>query len=224
MKRSSAAGILAVCLLWVAAPVHAQDGSTCSLWAMRGTYAFSATAWQDLSVMNPSLPKGYAPVSIVGAFAVNAGGELTGWATVNAGGIPMTVEFVDSRVSTPKADCRVAMTFSMKIKEYGDVIDGPYSYTGVIAGDPSSLEIVFMMLGTGPGSHVELARAKRISMRPEAGSPQDQRLPAAQLIVPSIVIGAGVPASRAMKSLNRPPSSPPPVAPANRPDPPAKLK
>ena len=52
----------------------------------------------------------------------------------------------------------------MKIKEYGGVVTGPYSYVGGVAGDMLSLEILFMMLGTGPGSHVELNHAKRISM------------------------------------------------------------
>jgi hypothetical protein len=51
----------------------------------------------------------------------------------------------------------------MRIKEFEGVV-GPYSYAGVIAGDASALEVVFMMLGTGPGSHVELDRARRISM------------------------------------------------------------
>jgi hypothetical protein len=44
------------------------------------------------------------------------------------------------------------------------MISGPYSYVGVIAGDASALEIAFMMLGTGPGTHVEVDHAKRISM------------------------------------------------------------
>jgi hypothetical protein len=52
----------------------------------------------------------------------------------------------------------------MKISDFGGVITGPYSYVGVIGGDVSTPEILFMMLGTGPGSHVELDRAKRISM------------------------------------------------------------
>ena len=52
----------------------------------------------------------------------------------------------------------------MKIKEYGGVVTGPYSYVGGVAGDMLSLEILFMMLGTGPGSHVELNHAKRISL------------------------------------------------------------
>jgi hypothetical protein len=52
----------------------------------------------------------------------------------------------------------------MRIREFGEGIAGPYSYVGVIAGKGAALEIAFMMLGTGPGSHVELDHAKRISM------------------------------------------------------------
>jgi hypothetical protein len=36
---------------------------------------------------------------------------------------------------------------------------------GTIAGVGPALEIAFMMLGTGPGSHEELDHAKRISMK-----------------------------------------------------------
>ena len=52
----------------------------------------------------------------------------------------------------------------MRIKEFGEGIAGPYPYVGVVAGEGAALEIAFMMLGTGPGSHVELNHAKRISM------------------------------------------------------------
>jgi hypothetical protein len=178
MKQMFSVITLAAALLSLTPPVQAQDpadavrhaGSratqaprTCStlgLWAMRGTYAFTATAWQDLSAINPALPKGYAPVTIIGAFKLGGNGDVTGWASVNAGGVPMTAEFVESQFGAPKADCSVPISLSMKIKEYGGVVTGPYTYVGVFAGD----EILFMMLGTGPGSHVELNHAKRISM------------------------------------------------------------
>jgi hypothetical protein len=131
--------------------------------ALRGTYAFTATAWQDLSEINPALPKGYAPVSIIGAFKVNGNGDVTGWASVNAGGLAMTAEFVNSRFGAPKADCSFPASLSMSIKEFG-VVTGPYSYVGVVSGDGAAMEIAFMMLGMGPGAHVELNHAKRISM------------------------------------------------------------
>jgi hypothetical protein len=134
------------------------------LWALRGTYAFTATAWQDLSQLNPALPKGYAPVTIVGAFKVNGSGEVTGWGVINAGGLHMTAEFVNSQFGPPRADCSIPISLSMKMPEFGEGIAGPYPYVGVIAGDASRLEIAFMMLGAGPGSHVEMNHARRISM------------------------------------------------------------
>ena len=73
------------------APASQAPGpcGTLGLWALRGTYAFTATAWQDLSEINAALPKGYAPVTIIGAFRVNGNGDVTGWASVNAGGLQM---------------------------------------------------------------------------------------------------------------------------------------
>lgn len=148
------------------APASQAPGpcGTSGLWALRGTYAFTATAWQDLSQVNPALPKGYAPVTIIGAFKVNGNGDVTGWAVVNAGGLHMTAEFVNSQFGAPKADCRFPISLSMKMKELGEGIAGPYPYVGVIAGDGAALEIAFMMLGSGPGSHVEMNHARRISM------------------------------------------------------------
>lgn len=182
MKHLLCAGTLAATLLPFAPRIEAQDveaarttsgapachlSKPCSTWglpALRGTYTFNASAWQDLSEINPALPKGYAPVTIVGSFKVAGNGELTGWAQVNAGGVPMSAEFVDSRLGAPKADCSFALTLSMKISDFGGVISGPYSYVGVAAGGASALELHFMMLGTGPGSHVELDHARRISL------------------------------------------------------------
>jgi hypothetical protein len=143
---------------------QAAGSGTSSLWALRGTYSFTAIAWQNLSEINPALPAGYAPVTIIGAFKVSGNGEVTGWAVVNTGGLHLTAEFVNSQFSAPKADRSFAISLSMRIKEFGEGVAGPYSYVGVIAGDASALEIAFMMLGTGPGSHVELNHAKRISM------------------------------------------------------------
>jgi hypothetical protein len=149
-------------------PVTLQAPSPCdalSLWTLQGTYAFTATAWQDLSQINPALPGGYAPVSILGTFRLGGDGVVTGWAVINAGGLPMSAEFVNSRFSAPRADCSIPITLSMRITEFGEVVTGPYAYIGVVSGDRSSPEIAFMMLGTGPGSHVELDRARRISGR-----------------------------------------------------------
>ena len=174
MKHLLLISILATNLLLLAPTVHAQNCGTQSLWALRGTYTFTGTAWQDLSEINPALPKGYAPVSIIGAFSIDNNGDVTGWALVNAGGLQMTAEFVNSQFGAPKADCGFPISLSMKIKEYGGVITGPYSYMGVITSassrylvgsDVYAQEIAFMMLGAGPGSHLELNHAKRISMK-----------------------------------------------------------
>jgi hypothetical protein len=165
MKHLLSMIILQAGLLLLAPAIQAQTCHNWSLSSLRGTYTFTGTAWQDLSVINPALPQGYAPVSIIGAFTINAQGDVAGWALVNAGGIQLTAEFVNSQVGAPKADCSFPISLSMKINDFGGSIDGPHSYTGVIAGDGSALEIAFMMLGTGPGSHVELNRAKRISMK-----------------------------------------------------------
>jgi hypothetical protein len=182
MRHVLSLSILAAGLLLLAATVQAHEPpdsvhqpaapashaprpcSASGLAALRGTYAFTATGWQDLSEINPALPKGYAPVSIIGAFKLNGNGDMTGWARINAGGVQMNAEFVNSQFGAPNADCSVAISLSMKINESGGLISGPYSYVGVIAGDLSALEVHFMMLGTGPGSHVDMNRAKRISM------------------------------------------------------------
>ena len=165
MRHLLSMSILAVGLLLLAPAIQAQDCGDGSLSPLRGTYTFSGSAWQDMSVINPALPKGYAPVSLIGAFTVNGDGDVTGWALVNAGGIPFKAEFVNSHFSCPKADGSFTITLSMRIDDFGGIIDGPYSYMGVIAGHGSALEIAFMMLGTGPGSHLELSHAKRISMK-----------------------------------------------------------
>ena len=152
-------------LLLLAPLARAQECSTLGVWALRGTYTFTATAWQDLSEINPTLPKGYAPVTIIGAFSVNGLGDLTGWARVNAGGVPLAAQFVDSSVGAPQTDCSFPVTLSMRIRDFGDAVVGPYSYTGVITGNAPDREISFMMLGTGPGSHVEMDHARRVSMQ-----------------------------------------------------------
>ncbi|HNV03288.1 MAG TPA: hypothetical protein PLE61_12140 [Vicinamibacterales bacterium] len=146
----------------------AKAGAPCGalrVSALRGTYGFTATAWQDLSQLNSQLPAGYAPVTIIGTFTIERDGVLTGWALINAGGLQMAAEFVNSTVGAPRADCGIPITMSMKMAQFENAVMGPYSYVGVVTDDDGALELAFMMLGTGPGSHVELDRARRISMR-----------------------------------------------------------
>ncbi len=104
MKHLFSKSILAIGLFLLAQSLQAQDRGSWGVSALRGTYTFAGNAWQDLSVINPALPKGYAPVSLIGAFAVNHHGDVTGWALVNAGGIQFTAEFVNSQFRAPKAD------------------------------------------------------------------------------------------------------------------------
>src|SRR5512145_279471 len=150
MKRLLSGSILAAVLLLLAAVIQARSlpgtvhdsgvqpstatgpCATLSLKDLRGTYAFTANAWQDLSEINPALPRGYAPVTIIGAFAVNFSGALTGWALVNAGGLQMSAQFVNSSFGEPRTDCSFPVTLSMKINEFGDVVTGPYAYVGVV--------------------------------------------------------------------------------------------
>jgi hypothetical protein len=183
MKGVITVAILAVGLLSTALILRAQEPADtareaggrdsqamgpCSAWTvrtMRGTYAFTATAWQNLAEIDPALPAGYAPVTIIGTFSVNGNGDVTGSAFVNAGGLNLRAEFVNSQFGAPRADCTFPISLSMKIAEFGEGVTGPYAYVGTIAGVSPHLEIAFMMLGTGPGSHVELNHAKRISMR-----------------------------------------------------------
>jgi hypothetical protein len=165
MKHLLSISILAVGLLLFAPSIQAQGHSNRNLSPLRGTYTFTGSAWQDMSVINPALPTGYAPVSLIGAFTIDGHGDMTGWALVNAGGIQFKAEFINSHFNAPKADGSFPISLSMRSDELGGVIQGPYSYIGVIAGDGYALEIAFMMLGTGPGSHLELSHAKRISMK-----------------------------------------------------------
>ena len=165
MKRSFSMTILAGLLLLAPLAQAQECRPPFDPWTLAGTYTFTATAWQDLSEINPALPRGYAPVTIIGAFAVNYSGAVNGWALVNAGGLQMSAQFVNSSFGEPRADCSFPVTLSMKINEFGDVVTGPYSYVGVVTSKAPAWEIAFMMLGTGPGSHVEIDHAKRISMQ-----------------------------------------------------------
>ena len=137
MKHVSAMAILVVGLLSLAPTIRAQEladaprdaggrvsqaPGPCSAWtvrAMRGTYAFTATAWQNLAEINPALPSGYAPVTIIGAFGVNGNGDVTGSAFINAAGLRLSAEFVNSQFGAPRADCTFPVSLSMKIGELG---------------------------------------------------------------------------------------------------------
>jgi hypothetical protein len=163
MKHFFSVAALAASALWLTPAAQAQDCSGLTLWDTRGTYAMQGTAWTDMSTLNPALPKGYAPVSMIGAYVNDGKGGGTGWALLNAGGVQMTIEFVNAKWGAPNADCSQPFTYSMKIKESGVTV-GPISVPAVIA-SPDAGEVFGLQLGTGPGSMVASSRARRISLK-----------------------------------------------------------
>ena len=164
MRHFLSVTALAACALLLAPALRAQDCSNWTLWDTRGTYATTVSGSMDLSTLDPALPKGYAPLSSVGAFTNNGQGGGTGWALINAGGVQLTIEFVDVKFGAPRADCLQPFSYSFRIKEFGVTV-GPLSFPGVIAGDMGALEIFAMASGTGPGSPVQSGHAKRISLK-----------------------------------------------------------
>lgn len=104
-------------------------------------------------------------MTIIGTFTVNGNGVVEGSAFVNAGGLRLSASFVNSQFGAPKPDCTFPISLSMQVSEFGEAVTGPYPYVGVITAEHPALEIAFMMLGAGPGSHVELDHARRISLK-----------------------------------------------------------
>jgi hypothetical protein len=107
----------------------------------------------------------FAPEERPDLLARDGNGDVTGWAAINAGGLRLTADFVNSRFSAPLGDCSIPISLSMSIREFAEATMGPYAYIGVASGDGSAMNIDFMMLGSGPGTHVELDHARRISMK-----------------------------------------------------------
>jgi len=142
---------------------RAQDCSNWSNEDLRGTYATSGDGWIDLSKLNPALPAGYTPKSFVGAIGIDGWGNGKGWLSLCAGGIQMTMEFVNMTYDV-KSNCSVAMSYSLKVKELGITI-GPMPQVAVIAGNGLGLELIGMEPGTGPGSQITLIHSRRISMQ-----------------------------------------------------------
>ena len=164
MRHFLSVTALAAGALLLAPALRAKDCRDWTLWDTRGSYVNTVTGWIDLSTLNPALPKGYAPLSAVGGFTNNGQGGGTGWALLNAGGVQLTVEFVNVTIGPPTAECFQPFSYSFRIKEFG-VTSGPVSFPGVITGDMNALEIFAMSVGAGPGSPVQTGRAKRISLR-----------------------------------------------------------
>lgn len=141
----------------------AQDCSDWTNWDVRGTYTLVVSGWIDLSKdVNKSLPAGYSPTAGVQAFTWDGKGQGTGWISVNLGGIQF-----DAPVKwtyAVGADCKIQGTHSFNI---GGVWTPPQKVAWVIsktADNGPVLELKGLKLGTGPGSEVTHATARRISM------------------------------------------------------------
>ena len=125
-----------------------------------------ASAAPDLSKVAPGLPAGYVPMSWVGLERMDGRGGATGWVSANMGGVQTNFEFVNKTYAV-QSDCSVQVTYSMKAKEMGGVILGPFSRLLMIqlTGGPSgSLELHGISVGGGPGSIVDHMVARRVTL------------------------------------------------------------
>lgn len=162
MKRLLSVVMFVGCILPVAPQLRAQDCSKWTDWDLRGTYTVAGNGWIDLSKMvDPSLPAGYSPQAFVQAFALDGRGNGTGWISSNLGGVQFTAPV--KWTYAMQADCSVQATASFKI---AGVWTPPASILWVVGGMQADLELKGLVLGTGPGSQVPHATARRISMQP----------------------------------------------------------
>jgi hypothetical protein len=122
----------------------------------------AGSGWIDLSKLVSTLPAGTIPMSWVGAVGYNGRGGGAGWVSVNAGGVQMTIEFVNLAYQI-KADCSVSVAYSMKIKELGATL-GPVSRLLVVGGRGAALDLYGIQVGGGPSMPVDLMTMHRISM------------------------------------------------------------
>ena len=165
MKNILKAVVFAVFVFGVVPLCCAQNCSGWTNFDLRGTYMHSASGWMDFSKLNPALPAGSVPFSMVGASFMDGQGVGSGWALINAGGVQLTTEMVDVKGEV-KPDCSVVNTYSLKVKELGITI-GPVTRILVIASPlhgNSDLELYGIPMGAGPGTPVDLSHAKRISL------------------------------------------------------------
>ena len=164
MQRVFSASILATCLLAAATAVRAQDCSNLSNWDLRGTYSMSGQGWMDLSKLIPGAPSGTVPFAWVGSHVWDGAGGGSGWVSVNAGGLQLTVQFVGLTYAV-KADCSLIVSFAMTAKEMPGLKIGPVTRVLVIAGKSEPLELFMTFLGGGPGMPVDVGVSRRISMQ-----------------------------------------------------------
>ncbi len=85
MKHLACGSVLTIGLLLPATTARAQDSALAPAARMsrpcEGPTRSRRSRWQDLSEVDPLLPKGYATVTILGAFKFNGNGDVTGWAS-----------------------------------------------------------------------------------------------------------------------------------------------
>lgn len=166
MKRLVSVTMFTACLPAVAQGVSAED---CSGWNnshLRGTYTMTGSGYKDLAKLiagNPAnLPSGMTPMSWVGAYSIDGAGGVSGWVTVNAGGLQLTAQFSGSYAV--KADCSVTINYTMKAKEIPRITLGPYTRLAVIGGKMDALELNGILLGEGPATELDTFNSRRISM------------------------------------------------------------
>ena len=123
----------------------------------------SGSGWIDLSKLASTLPAGTIPMAWAGAMSYNGAGGGTGWVAVNAGGVQITIDFVNLTYQA-KADCSVPVSYSMKVREFGVTL-GPVSRLLVIGGNPAALSLYGIQVGTGPATPVDLMAAQRVNMQ-----------------------------------------------------------
>jgi len=164
MKSFVSFTLFAACILAGPSAGRAQDCSSWRNWDLRGTYTMSGSGWIDLSKLVPSLPAGTIPMSWAGAHSYNGTGGGTGWVSLNAGGVQMTITFVNLTYQM-NADCSVSVSYSLKIKELNNAVIGPTSRVLVVGGSPTTLELRGITVGAGPGMPVDLLTSQRISMQ-----------------------------------------------------------
>jgi hypothetical protein len=162
MKRILAVAVLAACVLVLSPSAAAQ----CTTGSLRGTYALACNGWTDLSTLDPSLPKGYAPASHVGVLKLDGAGNGSGWHASNMGGLPLTIDIVNLTYKV-KDDCTVEATYSMKIRDVGLTL-GPI--TRILVAIPAfptgfDMEMRGVNVGAGPGQDVTPCELKRFSLR-----------------------------------------------------------
>jgi hypothetical protein len=146
-------------VLAVAPRLRAQDCHLWTNWDLRGTYTVAGIGWIDLSKeVDKSLPAGYSPTAFVQAFTYDGKGGGTGWISANLGGVQFSAPV--KWTYAMQADCSVRATHSFEIS---GVWTAPASVLWVVGGQPNDLELKGIELGTGPGSQVPQAIARRIS-------------------------------------------------------------